>query len=294
MSKIKSSEKTVDQLKEDLRKTREELAIQKWGLEKTLGGMKILVKELMQKEKEMKKIDRTKTEFISIASHQLRTPVSGLNWLTEGLQFTSQNLTPKQKVYVKDLSTLSKRLTELIEDLLDFSRLELKTGETVEKNQIEIASFIEEFVKEMGAYADSKKHSIIFNKRVVGGPTVEINKKVFYNVLQNILSNAIEYSPENTAVTINLEKTDDSVRISISNKGPIIPKDEKPHIFERFYRGESIRKMRQEGTGLGLYIVKRIIEEIGGKIGFESVEGKDTYFWFTIPLKVSNKVKISN
>ena len=289
MPKIKSGGKTTEQLKEDLRKTREELAIQKWGLEKTLGGMKVLVEELIQKGKEIEKANRAKTEFISIASHQLRTPVSALNWVTEALQFSDQNFTPKQQGYLKDLSMMVKRLIELVEDLLDFSRIQLKNPVVMEKHKIEIPGFIEEFIKEMDIYAAAKQHKIILKNEITEPLIIEANKRLFYNVLQNILSNAIDYSPENTAATINLEKIDNFIKISISNKGPIIPKDEKPHIFERFYRGESAKKMKITGTGLGLYVAKATVEELGGKIDFESVEGKDTMFWFTIPLKLNNK-----
>ena len=241
-----------------------------------------------------KEIERSKGEFISIASHQLRTPVSALNWLTEALQFNSQNLNPKQQIYVRDLSAQAKRLIELIEDLLDFSRIELKTA-LQEKHQIDISSFINKFVKEMEPYAASKKHTIILNVKIAGPLTIEINEKSLYNMFQNLVSNAIDYSPENTEVTVNLEKGDGFIKASVSNKGPAIPDDEKPRIFERFYRGESVRKMKQEGTGLGLYVVKAVAEELGGKVGFESPtvvetlagkeEGKDTTFWFTIPLK---------
>ena len=248
-----------------------------------------ILEDLSENKEEFERVDKIKTEFISIASHQLRTPVSALSWLTEALQFNSQNLNPKQQTYVKDLSIQAKRLIELIEDLLDFSQIELKTVGLTEKHQIETSSFINEFVKEMETYAASKKHRIILNNGITESLTIEINKKSFYNILQNILSNAIDYSPENTAVTINLEKTDSFIKVWISNKGPIIPDDEKPHIFERFYRGESARKMKQAGTGLGLYVVKEIIKEMDGKIGFESEEGKDTMFWFTIPLKTTDK-----
>jgi len=287
-SRMAGGEKTKEQLKEDLRKTREELAIQKWGLEKTRVGASDIIRELIQKGKEIEGVNRAKTEFISIASHQLRTPVSALNWLTEALQFNSQNLNPKQQIYVRDLSAQAKRLIELIEDLLDFSRIELKTA-LQEKHMIDISSFINKFVKEMESYAASKKHTIILNVKIAGPLTIEINEKSLYNMFQNLVSNAIDYSPDNTEVNINLEKVDGFIKVSVSNKGPVIPDDEKPRIFERFYRGESVRKMKQEGTGLGLYVVKTVAEELGGKVGFESEEGKDTTFWFTIPLKLINK-----
>lgn len=247
---------------------------------KTLGLIEIIRDVTREKE-----IDRAKTEFISIASHQLRTPVSGLNWLTEALQDTSDNMTPKQKVYVKDLAMLSKRLIELVEDLLNVSRIQLKTPVFTEKSEVEILGFTEGFIKEMASFAQSKKHTIILRPEVVRPMNVDVNIKSLYNVFQNLVSNAIEYSPEHTAVTIHIQKVGGFVKTSISNQGPVIPRTEQAHLFGRFYRGESAKKMKTEGTGLGLYIVKMIVEETGGKVGFESEEGKDTTFWFTIPLK---------
>lgn len=256
-----------------------------------LNGQTIGLIEVIRDITQEEELDRAKTEFISIASHQLRTPVSGLSWLTEALQFTSENLNPKQKIYVQDLSMLSKRLIELVEDLLNISRIQMKTNLMTEKSLIEFPGFVEEFIKEIEPYAKSKKHIIVFNHGIVDSLALEINKKSLYNVFQNLVSNAIEYSPENTAVTIGLEKNEDFIKISISNKGSVIPKDEQAHLFGRFYRGESTKKMKAEGTGLGLYIIKMIIEEMGGKVGFESEDGKDTMFWFTVPLKSAIGIK---
>jgi len=251
---------------------------------KMIGG--VVVFRDITKEKE---IEHAKSEFISIASHQLRTPVSGLSWLVEALEEGDKDMLPKQKKYIKDLSILTKRLVALIEDLLNFSRIELKTEVMTEKDQIEVHKFIEEFIKEMKPYADSKKHKIDFKSHIAKNLLIEINKKSFYNVLQNLLSNAIDYSPLNSTVAVNLARTDDSIKISISNTGPAIPKDDQPKIFNRFYRAEGAKKMKAEGTGLGLYIAKAIIEGIGGTIGFESEEGEDTVFWFTIPVKESKQ-----
>jgi len=184
---------------------------------------------------------------------------------------------------------MARRLIELVEDLLDFSRIQLKNPAVTEKHKIETPRFIEEFIREMETYAASKKHSIILKNEIAEPLVAEVNEKMLYNVLQNILSNAIDYSPENTAVTVVLEKVGDCLRVSISNKGPSIPKADQPHIFEKFFRAESAKQMKAGGTGLGLYVAKAIIEEAGGKIGFESPEGKDIVFWFTIPLKVANK-----
>lgn len=232
-----------------------------------------------------REIEKAKTEFISIASHQLRTPVSGLNWLTEALENDSKELPAKQKRYVNDLSVFSKRLVKLLEDLLDFSKIELGTEVLTGKDKIEVRRHIGEFIIGMKLYADSKKHIINFIDNIGKPLNIKINKKLLDTVLQNLLSNAIDYSPANTAVTVTLDKNEHSIKILVSNQGPAIPKTEQSKIFQRFYRSESAKKIKPEGTGLGLYIFKTIVEGIGGKVGFESEPGKDTVFWFILPLE---------
>ncbi len=247
----------------------------------------MLIRDITERKKIEQKLyaaDRAKSEFISIASHQLRTPISGLSWLIESLSVDSKNFNSKQKRYVKDLESSSKRLIGLIEDLLNFSKIQLGTSPVMDKEKVGIHDFIKESIKDMASYADFKKHTITLNDSIQELLTVDSNKKSLYNVLQNLISNAVDYSPEHTVVTINLEKTGDFIKISISNEGPAISKEEQASIFSRFFRGENAKKTKPEGTGLGLYIVKTFIEDMGGKVGFESEEGKDTTFWFTIPL----------
>ncbi len=242
----------------------------------------------------IKELDTAKTEFISIASHQLRTPVSGLNWLIEALEVGSKDFNSQQKQYIKNLADLSGRLIRIIEDLLNFSRIQMGSELMAEKEKVKVRDFVAEFIREITPYADSKKHTITVDDKVKESPVVNINKRSLYNIFQNLVSNAIDYSPANTPVTIVMDKTDDSIKISISNKGPVIPKDEQAHLFERFYRGESAKNIKADGTGLGLYIVKTIIEGMGGYVGFESEEGKDTMFWFTIPLGTAIMSKNNN
>jgi hypothetical protein len=261
----------------------------------TISGRKFLmgifrdVTERRKTQEKLQEIDKNKTEFISIASHQLRTPISGMRWVLEEVERTNENFTPKQKIYFEDLNILTKRMVELLEDLLSFSRIELKMGAMTDRQPIELGEFIKEFMKEFEPYALSKKHTIVVKNEFVGLINVEMNKKALLNVLQNLVANAVEYSPADTEVGLSLEKKDGFVKISISNTGPVIPKDEQAFIFEKFYRGESAKKVKAEGSGLGLYIVKAIIENRGGSVGFESKVRKGTTFWITIPLSEAEK-----
>ena len=258
----------------------------------TISGKKFMmgifrdVTDKYNEKQRLIEIDKNKTEFISIASHQLRTPLSGMSWVIESLVHNSENFTPKQKVYLEDLTTLSNRMVLLIEDLLNFSHIELKTKKMTEVEQIEFPKFVEEFIKEFEAFAISKKHTVVLENELAEPVNLRINPKALSNVLQNLASNAVEYSPSDTAVVVTLKKMKEFLKISISNEGPAIPEDEQPYIFEKFYRGASAKKMKAGGTGLGLYIGKAIVENIGGKIGFESKNGKPITFWFTVPLEV--------
>lgn len=237
-----------------------------------------------------REVDNIKNEFISVASHQLRTPVSAINWLIESLMLSSKGLNEKQKSYLDNISVSTKRLTKLVDDLLDTSRIELGTLKT-EKKELDAVKSVEKFIESIKNYAVSKKHTIVFNKKDIESQIIVIDPKTLYNVLQNLVSNAIDYSPPDTEVTIDLHKEENFIKISIANKGPIIPKKDQTKLFQKFYRAPSAKKMKTDGTGLGLYIVKSLVEKNGGKIGFKSEEGEDTVFWFTIPLKSFKKVE---
>lgn len=234
----------------------------------------------------LKELDIAKTEFISIASHQLRAPITGLNWLVEGLQFHAGNFNEQQKKYVSDLAALAKRMTDLIEDLLNFSRVEMGTARTKEVTTFDVQEFLDEFEGEFSSYAASRQHVIAYLHDTRDPVMVTTNRRALYNILQNLTSNAVDYSPKQSTVTVRLERVDGFARVSVTNTGSVIPKDEQPYIFQKFYRGARARKIKPDGTGLGLYVAKAFIEDIGGAIGFTSEEGSHTVFWFTVPLSV--------
>lgn len=230
-----------------------------------------------------KELDKARSEFISIASHQLRTPVSALNWITESLRGSLRGLNEKQKEYFDDFSISTNRLVKLVEDLLNVSRIEMGTLK-LDTKEVVLADFIDDFMKSMKPFADLKKHKLVLKNLSGTGLSVIIDPKVIYDILQNLVSNAIDYSPQSTVVTIILEEDGDYGKISVTNKGPVITEEEQSHLFQKFYRSETGKKMKQEGTGLGLYIVKSLVENSGGKVGFISQKSKETVFWFTIPL----------
>jgi len=241
-------------------------------------GAVVVFRDITKEEE----LDKAKTEFIYLVSHQLRTPVSALNWIIESLQISFTGMNEKQKSYFNDIKVSIARLVKLVEDLLTASRAWLGK-QPLKTQKVNLADFIRDSLKTIEPYATSKAHMVKFDKLSEVCPEIEADSELLYSVFQNLVSNAIEYSAAGTVVTIELESADGLAKISIHNDGPAIPKEEQAHLFERFFRGESVKKVKPEGTGLGLFIVKSLIEKVGGEVGFKSEEGKGTTFWFSVP-----------
>lgn len=234
---------------------------------------------------EERRLDEAKSQLISIASDQLQTSLTALHRLIGSLQGTlnMNNADEKQKLYYDSITIATRRLVKLAEDLLSVSKIQPRFLKG-EMEKLDVVKFINDFVESVEPYAVLNKHTVVFTKED-NLPKVQIDSQMLYNVLQNLISNAINYSPDETAIIINASKEGDSMlKISVSNKGNPIPKEEQSRLFEKFYRAESTKKMKEEGTGLGLFIVKSLIESVGGKVSVESEEGKDTVFYFTVPL----------
>jgi len=415
MSSMENKEKTTEQLKEDLRKTREELAIQKWGIEKTLGGMKVLVTELVQKGKEVeeakardeamlasigdglvavdkegrilmvnkafgnlvgwkvkevlgkllvevvpredeagnivpfkerilnkilstttttttteviawyyirkdktrflatsiitpfilggkiigavevfrditkeKEIDKAKTEFVSLASHQLRTPLTDVSWHTEMiLKGDLGKVIPGQKKYLEAIYQGNQRMIELVNTLLDVSRLELGTFK-VTPSPTDIIALAQSVLDEQKPKIEKKKLIVKedFSKSI---PTFLTDPKLLRMVFQNLLANSVEYTPEGGRIEFSVSADEKNVLIEISDTGYGIPKNQQDKVYEKFFRADNVRDKDTDGTGLGLYIVKSIVENAGGKIRFKSEENKGTTFYVTLPLEGARK-----
>jgi len=245
------------------------------------------VKERAAIIEEERRLDEAKSQLISIASDQLQTSLVALHRLVGSLQ-GSLNLNKgdeKQRLYFDSITIATRRLVKLAEDLLSVSKIQPRFLKG-DRELLDVAKFIDDFVSSIEPYAILNKHTVIFTKED-NLPKAQIDSQMLYNVLQNLVSNAINYSPDETAIAIHAERDGDSMlRIAVSNKGTPIPKQEQSRLFEKFYRAESTKGMREEGTGLGLFIVKSLIESVGGKVGITSEDGNDTTFHFTVPLSL--------
>lgn len=230
-----------------------------------------------------KQIDKAKTEFVSLASHQLRTPLSAINWYTEMiLAGDVGKVNKEQKKYLGEVYQASKRMVDLINALLNTSRIDLGTFtiEPVSCNLVEIAdSVVEELSHEV--FLKKIKFDKKYNPKKI---EINIDPKLTRIIFQNLLSNSVKYTQEKGKVSLFLEKNEKDVLIKVIDNGYGIPKSAQDKIFNKLFRADNIKEKDTNGTGLGLYIVKAIIEQSGGKIWFESEENKGTTFFVSIPL----------
>lgn len=229
-----------------------------------------------------KQIDKSKTEFVSLASHQLRTPLSAINWYTEMLLAgDTGKLNKEQTQYLGEVYRGNQRMVTLVNALLNVSRIELGTF-IVEPEMASIGKLTDQVLEELKPGIIKKKLKIK-KEHVNEYPPINLDIKLMTIVMQNLLSNAVKYSKEGGEILVAVAKKRGGVEITIVDKGLGIPKDQYDKIFTKLFRADNVAKTDTEGTGLGLYMVKSIMNAVGGKITFESVENKGTTFFIFLP-----------
>lgn len=234
---------------------------------------------------EERKIDYLKSEFITLASHQLRTPLSALRWYTELLADSKAHLDKDQRGYVKEMKTSVERMNMLLTSLLRASRMEGQNLQP-EISDVDACALIRELEEDfVGLVREAGLQSVAVLPR--HAVRLHTDPTLVRIVLQNLLSNAVKYSVKNSKKKICIELVEHAsgVTINVSDEGLGIPTAEQKRIFQKFFRAKNVRKMDTDGNGLGLYITHTIVERLGGTIAFKSTENKGSVFTVTLPKK---------
>ncbi len=229
-----------------------------------------------------KTIDQAKSEFVSLASHQLRTPLSTINWYSEMLlSRDAGELNEEQEKFINEIYRGSKRMVELVNALLNVSRLELGTF-IIEPSPSDFRKIADDVLKELEPQIKTKKMEIIRNFES-DLPMINADPKLVRIIFQNLLSNSVKYTPEKGKIEVFINKNKSDIMIEVKDNGYGIPKKAQEKIYTKLFRADNAKEIDADGTGLGLYIVKSIIDNSGGKISFESEANKGTTFHISFP-----------
>jgi PAS domain S-box-containing protein len=247
---------------------------------KALGCI-VVFKDITQE----KEVDKAKTEFVSLASHQLKTPMSAVNWYSEMLMDEDVGkLTDKQKDFLKEIREGNDRMVKLVNGLLNVSRIDMGTLSIVPE-LVDLKKMFESVLGELQFGAEAKKLKIVKSYDATL-PKISLDPNLMRIVVQNLLSNAVKYTREGGEIKVEVKKQNaKDVLITVKDNGYGIPKKQQPSIFKKLFRADNAKTMKVEGTGLGLYVAKAVVDAFGGKIWFESEENKGTAFYITLPLK---------
>ena len=273
--------------------TEEEVTVKYFGQELTY---KVITAEVVDKKNSSlgimkifnnltreKTIDKLKSDFISIAAHQLRTPLAAIKWsIKMVLDGDTGKLNSEQEDLLFKGYRSNERIIELVNDMLNVSRIEEgRFGYSF--NEGDLLKEVEFVTDSLENRIQDKQIKLIINKpRKM--PKILMDNQKMVLVFQNLLENAVKYTPDNGKIEVNIESGDKFIKISIKDNGVGIPEEDQKKMFSKFFRASNVMRMQTEGSGLGLFIVKNIINKHGGDISFNSKEGMGTEFIFTLPI----------
>ncbi len=251
------------------------------GLQKEMEQRKRVeaqIRGMLEKEKELNEM---KSRFVSMASHEFRTPLGGiLTSISLIAKYPNTEDAPKRDKHILSIKKSVKNLTSILNDFLSLDKLDQGKISSA-PSKFDLVRFIEEIIEELGETVGRQ----IMLESAHALPSIEVfqDKEMFRNVLINLLSNAIKYSPDSTTVIVRTKIQDKRAVLEIQDEGMGIPELDQKHLFERFFRAHNVLNL--QGTGLGLNIVKRYLDLMGGDIGFTSAENKGTTFIIYLPME---------
>lgn len=240
--------------------------------------------ELTKANDELKRVDATKDEFVSMASHQLRTPLTSIKgYISMVLEGDAGEINADQRKLLNEAFTSSERMVRLIGDFLNVSRLQ--NGKfMIDRTAIDLPAVVAQEIATVQEIATGKGIGIAFHQPS-RYPRLYLDEEKIRQVIMNFLDNAVYYSPESKVVSVRLYTSEGFAVFEVVDRGMGVPKAAQRHLFTKFFRADNALKQRPDGTGVGLYLAKKVIDGHGGKVFFESAEHQGSTFGFRLPIK---------
>jgi len=244
-------------------------------------------RELRSTNAVLRRLDEIKDEFISMASHQLRTPLTSVKgYISMVIEGDAGKITSSQKQLLDQAFMSSENMVHLINDFLNVSRIQ--SGKfVIDKTPVDLSVLVDEEMNGLRPNATARKMKLVY-KKPSKFPLVEIDEGKFRQVVMNFADNAIYYSHENTSIIVNLGVEGNEIVFTVKDTGIGVPKAEKDKLFAKFYRAANAKVRRPDGTGVGIYLAKKVIDAHEGTIIFDSVENKGSTFGFRLPIPQPN------
>ncbi len=240
-------------------------------------------KELRRSNNQLKALDETKDEFISMASHQLRTPLTSVKgYISMVLDGDVGEINPTQRKLLGEAFASSERMVHLIGDFLNVSRLQ--TGKfIIDQKPTDLARVIGEEVESIDSLVTSHDMTLIY-KPPKNIPIIQMDEDKIRQVIMNFIDNAVYYSHPGSTIVVKLARKGEYVELEVHDQGIGVPAEAQKRLFTKFFRAGNARRQRPDGTGIGLFLAKKVVTAQGGELIFESHEGKGSVFGFRLPI----------
>lgn len=247
-------------------------------------GVNEMIVRLQEARAHEEQVERLKTEFVSMAAHQLRSPLATVKWaFQEFLTGDLGELTLKQKDFMNKSYEVNERMITLVNDLLNVTKIE-EGKYLYNQKPVQINSIVTELIQWYAGEAKRRGVELIFENTSALLLYAMADGEKLRVAIQNIIDNALQYTKQGGSVRVLLKHDTKNAEIVVQDTGIGIPEKEQERVFQRFFRAENAKRTETQGTGLGLYLAKNIIEAHGGEIRFHTKENQGTIFTLTIPL----------
>ena len=252
------------------------------------GALFIITFVITQSFEKTAEANRLKSEFVGIVTHQLRSPLTSLSWAVEALiSGEFGKIDEKQLEYLKILKENNSRMSELIRDLITVTKVE-DSSQFKNKEKVSLEAVTKDLTFKFQPFIQASKIELKVKAEETLPQVLTVANQIKV-VIENLIDNAIRYTKPKDGtkglIEISIVQKEKNIQFEIRDNGVGIPEDDQKYIFQKFFRSRNVKEMQPYGSGLGLFITKSILANLGGKIGFKSEEGKGTTFWFVLPIK---------